>query len=822
MQTIPDKYRIILAGIGLAALLWICESALHVVFFQDGDFVQQLFSPDPHELWMRLLTLVLILIFSIYAQNIINRRRRAEEALIDAHAELDQIFQTAADGMRVVDTDYNMLRVNETLLNMAGISEDEALGMKCYEAFPGSRCHTDGCPLTRILGGEECIDCEVEKERRDGSRVPCIVTATPFRNPDGEVIGIVEDFKDITDRKQAEAALYEEREQLAVTLRSIGDGVIVTDTDGNVTLLNKVAEDLTGWSEHEASGRPLSEVFHIINEKTREVCENPIEKVLETGLVFGLANDTALIARDGTERSIADSGAPIRDKDNKTIGVVLVFRDVTEKKRAEEALSESEQHLSDIIEHLPDATVVIDNERQVIAWNKAIEEMTGVKKEAMIGKGDFAYSTPFYGENIPMLIDSIFSGGDTIDSRYTSVRSEGDTIIAEVFLTSMHGREGVYIWCTASPIYDTEGNVIGAIESIRDITEWREVEEVLRESEERYRNVVEDQTEFVCRFLPNGTHVFVNEAYCRYFGKKREEMVGQKFIPDIPPEDEVRVKNFFRSLTPDHPVASIRHRIIMPGGEVRWQNWNDRAIFDENDEIIEYQSVGRDITDIIRAKSALEVANKKLHLLSGITRHDILNQVTALAGYTDLLSDVLPDDVEMRKYVENIIKLTATIEEETRFTADYEELGMQPSRWQRVADVAGRAASGTSVSVSTATGTLEIFTDPMLEKVFFNLFDNAVRHGEHVTEISVTCREEDGKMVIAVEDDGVGVPAGMKERIFKRGVGSNTGYGLFLTREILGITGMSIRETGEEGKSACFEITVPSGVWRGGLKSVGM
>ncbi len=104
----------------------------------------------------------------------------------------------------------------------------------------------------------------------------------------------------------------------------------------------------------------------------------------------------------------------------------------------------------------------------------------------------------------------------------------------------------------------------------------------------------------------------------------------------------------------------------------------------------------------------------------------------------------------------------------------------------------------------------------MLEKVFHNLFENAVRHGGYVTEISVTCREEDGggNMVIAVEDDGVGVPADMKERIFKRGVGSNTGYGLYLIQEILGITGMSIRETGVEGKGACLEIIVPPGVWR--------
>ncbi len=680
MPVISDENKVIWIGIGVAALLWILESLIHVVMFQEGDFVQQLFSPDPHELWMRLLTLVLILIFSIYAQNIINRRRRAEQETKRVHAELDQIFQTAADGMRVVDKDYNVLRINNTLLDLVGISKDEALGMKCYEAFSCSQCHTASCPLTRILDSEEHIVCDVEKERRDGSRVPCIVTATAFRKPDGELIGIVEDFKDISDLKQAQDALAVEREQLAVTLRSIGDGVIVTNTDGNVTLLNKVAEELTGWSDDEASGRPLSEVFHIINEKTREVCENPVEKVLETGLVFGLANDTALIARDGTERSIADSGAPIHDKDNKTLGVVLVFRDVTEEKRAEEALHASETKFKALWETVQGGIIVVDAKTHTInSVNPAAVNLIGVPKEEIIG---------------------------SICHKFICPAEEGKCPITDL---------GQKVDWSERVLLNSRGESIPVFKSVTKMT-----------------------------------------------------IGGHDYL----------VENFI------------------------------------------------DITDRKQAQDALNKVNEKLNLLSSVTRHDILNQITALAGYTDLLSDVLPDDPEMQKYIDRIMKATSAIERQITFTRDYEHLGMAPSLWQRVGDVAERAAASggcaeRGVSVSTDTGALEVFADPMLEKVFHNLFDNAVRHGGHVTEISVTCREdEDGKMVIAVEDDGIGIPAEMKERIFRHGYGRHTGYGLFLVQEILAITGMSIRETGEEGKGACFEITVPHNVWR--LDSEGM
>ena len=141
---------------------------------------------------------------------------------------------------------------------------------------------------------------------------------------------------DITEMKRAQEALSTEREKLAVTLRSIGDGVIAADTRGRVVLLNEVAEDLTGWKESEAIGRKLTDVFNIINEKTRLRCENPVEKVLQMGNVVGLANHTVLISRNGRERAIADSGAPIHNDRGEIIGVVLVFRDVTETIRLQE------------------------------------------------------------------------------------------------------------------------------------------------------------------------------------------------------------------------------------------------------------------------------------------------------------------------------------------------------------------------------------------------------------------------------------------------------------------------------------------------------
>ena len=170
--------------------------------------------------------------------------------------------------------------------------------------------------------------------RKDGSRFWADVVITAIRDSDGALLGFAKVTRDLTARKDAEEKLRQSEESLSTTLYSIGDGVLATDEHGRVTRINPVAERLTGWSEQEAIGRPIDEVFNIVNEETRAKAPNPVTRVLAEGVVVGLANHTALISRDGTERPIADSGAPIRDDAGATRGAVLVFRDVTEERRA--------------------------------------------------------------------------------------------------------------------------------------------------------------------------------------------------------------------------------------------------------------------------------------------------------------------------------------------------------------------------------------------------------------------------------------------------------------------------------------------------------
>ena len=167
---------------------------------------------------------------------------------------------------------------------------------------------------------------------------------------------------------------------------------------------------------------------------------------------------------------------------------VHLQKEITERRKAEEALQATHRKLLDIIDFLPDAAFVIDDEQKVIAWNRAIEQMTGVPKEDILGKGDYAYSIPFYGERRPVLIDQVFDNTTEVSARYDFLRKQGSTQYAEVFVPKVYGGKGAYLWVTASPLYDRKGNRIGAIESIRDITEHKKMDEALKINAEKIKH----------------------------------------------------------------------------------------------------------------------------------------------------------------------------------------------------------------------------------------------------------------------------------------------------------------------------------------------
>jgi len=257
----------------------------------------------------------------------IGERKRMEEALRQSEERFSRLAQAAFEAVAIHD-EGKILDANPAFANLFGYEFAELIGKDVLD-FPAPESRE---MVRRKLFMRDERPYEAVGLRKDGTTFVGELTGRRITYQ-GRVVRVTA-IRDISERKRAEEAIAAEKERLAVTLRSIGDGVITTDTKGGIVLMNRVAEDLTGWTQHDAQGRPLATVFSIINEITRQPCDNPVARVFSTGQVIELANHTLLVARDGSERIIADSGAPIKDRNGKTIGVVLVFRDMTEKQKS--------------------------------------------------------------------------------------------------------------------------------------------------------------------------------------------------------------------------------------------------------------------------------------------------------------------------------------------------------------------------------------------------------------------------------------------------------------------------------------------------------
>ena len=264
----------------------------------------------------------------------IHERELTEKELRQSKIALENVLNSS-NPMCITSLDYKIINANQAYFDTFGHqNEDE---VKCYESRHGSLCHTDECPLKQILAGKEIVSSQVAK-KTVGAKHTYIVTARPYRDENGELIGIIENFQDISQIKEYEKALFAEKERLAVTLNSIGDGVISTTIDGKIVMLNRVAQALTGWRQEEAAGKLLEDVFQVEEGKNKERNIDLVKEVIQTKQVIEISGHLTLKGKNGAEYIIEDSAAPIFNRLSEVMGVVIVFRDVTKEKRIEEEL----------------------------------------------------------------------------------------------------------------------------------------------------------------------------------------------------------------------------------------------------------------------------------------------------------------------------------------------------------------------------------------------------------------------------------------------------------------------------------------------------
>ncbi|MEN6395209.1 MAG: PAS domain S-box protein [Methanoregula sp.] len=1053
------------------------------------------------------------------------QQRQAEAGIRYLERREADIINFLPDATFAIDKKGVVISWNQAMEDLTGVSSSEVLGKDQYEYAYALYRKRRPMLIDSILAPDaqfnkeqylfvrhdnKTVTGESTFKKPDGTMVYLWGKASRLFDENGDLAGAIESIRDISERRRKETELQKAYEQISATdkeLRSQFEELTqsqrkIRDHEEHFQELVETAPDAIYISigERFAYVNPAMirmmgassadqllgmSLYDRIHPTFHKAIQERAQEILNEHKPAGLL-ETVYLKMDGTPINIESAVATFHYHNK--FAALVILHDITHHKKAEQQLRERLELYRRIVETTDEAIAQMNENLEIVYVNQKMAELHGCTPEEMIGQNITSFMV---AEDIPENTARIKKRGQNKSIQYKRryVTKDGQIRWMHVSATPLIDPDdtfrGSFTMCYDSTDRKIAGTEIAgrnkelheAYEQLtvteeklrRNFDELAKSQKHLEESERRYRNVVEDQNEFISRFLPDGTHVFVNEAYCRYFNLKRDEILGHRFRPQIPVEDQEHVKQFFASLSPENPIAIIEHRIIMPDGTLRWQRWSDRAIFDTSGNVIEYQSVGRDITDEMATKAALQEsetrfreqyqnnplaiftwqhrdddfvlvdcnkaaksltggkskdflgisastlyadrpevlsdiwncfyqraviskdtisknfmpgrhihvnaafippdlimvhinditerwlaekaladnkrmldtllhnlpgmvyrcrndpdwtmefvsegaksltgydagdlidnrvvsfgslivtedrqrvneevqkgigrghpyqveyritdkagrirwvweqgrgvfntqnklvalegycvdnserkqatetlsqANKKLNLLSSITRHDINNQLLALNGFIDLLHEKTTDPA-LDYYFTWIMQSTGRISSMIRFTKEYEAVGINAPAWQDLHTVVNTAAQqaplGKIIIKNDLPAGSEVFADPLIVKVFYNLIDNAVRYGGKITTIRFFLENRNGDQILVCEDDGLGIPYTDKNQIFVRGFGKNTGLGLFLSSEILSITGIPLTETGEPGKGARFEMKLPPGIFR--------
>ena len=480
-------------------------------------------------------------------------------------------------------------------------------------------------------------------------------------------------------------------------------------------------------------------------------------------------------------------------------GVHIAISDITDMRNAEEALRESEEKYRSIFNNFPDLYYQTDLNGIITRLSPSLTRLSGWVPEDLIGH----LTTELYAfpEERDGLIETLLRKGEVQNYEITLLHKDGRHL-----MTSISGHL----------LFDDAGKPTVIEGTIRDISERKKAEEALRKSENKYRKLVETTDTGFVIIDDQGRVLDANLKYISLTNHTSlEEIAGRNVTEWTAAYEKDKNAEAVQQCVRDGYMRSLEIDYVNASGTIIPIEINSTVV--RSDEGVQILTLCRDISDRKRAENAIRQANKKLNLLSSITRHDINNQLTVIGGYMDII-ECKEHDPTIDEFFQTVSTATQRIAALIQFIGEYEQIGVTAPVWQdcrTLVDTAAKEAPLGKIMVKNdLPAGIEVFADPLIAKVCYNLIDNAVRYGGKITTIRFFAEEAGDNHVIVCEDDGEGVVAEEKEKIFERGFGKNTGLGLALSREILDITGITFRETGEPGKGARFEMTVPKGAWR--------
>ena len=595
---------------------------------------------------------------------------------------------------------------------------------------------------------------------------------------------------------ETEKQVAESEEKYRTLVEHTSDMVFIAQ-EGNLVFANSALASLSGYSLEEIIGLPF----------TRLIAPEDREMVLQRHQLRTAGNlqpesyEFSLLHKDGkTSRVNIRVGAGTISGQPAAIGTL---HDITEEQRQRAALAENEELHRKMLAASPDIILRTDLEGRIVFINDKGMQLAGMADPAgLSGTSVFAFFAP---ESLPTALENakLMFGGPLGPKEYTFMTGTGDRILLEV---------------NGDVLRTPEGTPYGMVFICRDIGDRKKAEETLKKSEETFRHIIEDIQDVFYRINREGIITMISPYGARIVGYNTPgEIIGKsaatEFYADVKERDA-----FLAYIQREKKVTGYPLTLKDRNGNLHYALASSHLIYDEAGNIDGIEGILHDITQLRQTEDALRQANRQITLMTSITRHDIRNQLQALKGFLSLSEKAISHPERAAELIGKEQQITSTIEQQINFTNVFDGMAGQAPLWQDPVPLMEKARSALpfrDIRLEISLAGIEIFADPLFEKVFYNLFDDALRYGgERMTGIQVYSCQEDAALTLVIEDNGMGIPADDKPHIFEQGFGKNTGLGLFLTREILAITGMSIVETGTPGKGARFGITIPKGGWR--------
>ncbi|WP_048149660.1 PAS domain S-box protein [Methanolacinia paynteri] len=762
------------------------------------------------------------------------RRNKAE--LAESLNRLQQIITFLPDPTFAIDNEGRIIAWNSAMEKLSGAKAEDVMGRGDYE-------HS-----YRLLGRRHPIlidlvinpDLEIKYNHSPvssyGNRIvsegffPVFgvekdvskwFTSSPLYDINGSLAGAIESIRDITHIKKT-SRLLEIQRDLGFSLA------------GNSTLTGSIKAVLDSLSELDGinacgiyladtdSGMLKLEASTGISEEFRErvsvmVLKNP-GSFFDTGSACTRTGDVFIPEFD--EKRIGDEGIKCFHAvrivyKNEILGfLVCASKKIDEippdiktsienlaaqasgaifRSRVNEEKKRMRENLESFFNEINDYLFITDTSGIILMTNSSLRKYTGYGEKDLHGQHISMIHPPEFRDETGIILNGITEGN--LGSHFIPVMTkEGEIIPAETRVTS--GTIG--------------GNrvILGVS---RNISALKEAHDRTLESERRMRAVFDQSFQLAGILDRKGRLLNVNRTAMKYVEGEPEDFIG-RYIWETDwwterPDLQDKIKDAV-SMASGGVTVKSETEIIDRDGFMKLLDFSIRPVRDENGEIIYLVPEAADITRRKKAEDALIQANHKLLLLNSITRHDILNRVTPVLGFLEIVKDNASDP-DQSDILEKLKSQVKDIENLIKFTGLYDELGASEPSWQNPARILNSLNVPKEIAVKNSLPEIEVYADTMLEKVFSNLLGNSQMHGKRVSEISVSCRRTDKGTSILWKDNGCGIPECNKEKIFLRGFGDNSGLGLFLSKEILSITNIRIRECGKEGEGAVFEIIIP-------------